>query len=74
MFDSMGSILETLSPEQQIACSTPNNILFDCLPWKWKTRILTHRLAYQVLRDPASKKIKVAITYTNRAAEEITNA
>lgn len=27
MFDSMGSILEALSPEQQIACSTPNNIL-----------------------------------------------
>ena len=73
MFDSMGSILEALSPEQQIACSTPNNILLTACPGSGKTRTLTHRLAYQVLRDPASKKIKIAITYTNRAAEEITN-
>ena len=69
----MGSILEALSPEQQIACSTPNNILLTACPGSGKTRTLTHRLAYQVLRDPASKKIKIAITYTNRAAEEITN-
>lgn len=35
MFDSMGSILEALSPEQQIACSTQNNILLTaCLKWK----------------------------------------
>ncbi len=73
MFDSMGSILEALSPEQQIACSTQNNILLTACPGSGKTRTLTHRLAYQVLRDPASKKIKIAITYTNRAAEEITN-
>ena len=69
----MGSILEALSPEQQIACSTQNNILLTACPGSGKTRTLTHRLAYQVLRDPASKKIKIAITYTNRAAEEITN-
>lgn len=69
----MGSILEALSPEQQIACSTQNNILLTACPGSGKTRTLTHRLAYQVLRDPASKKIKIAITYTNRAAEEISN-
>jgi len=73
MFDSMGSILEALSPEQQIACTAPNNILLTACPGSGKTRTLTHRLAYQVLRDPDSKKIKIAITYTNRAAEEIIN-
>ena len=50
----MGSILEALSPEQQIACSTQNNILLTACPGSGKTRTLTHRLAYQVLRDPAS--------------------
>src|SRR5699024_6014123 len=38
-----------------------------------KTRTLTHRLAYQVLQKSDSRKIKIAITYTNRAAEEIIN-
>ena len=47
--------------------------LLTACPGSGKTRTLTHRLAYQVLRDQASKKIKIAITYTNRAAEEITN-
>ena len=61
MFDSMGSILEALSPEQQIACSTQNNILLTACPGSGKTRTLTHRLAYQVLRDPASKKIKIIL-------------
>ena len=44
----MGSILEALSPEQQIACSTQNNILLTACPGSGKTRTLTHRLAYQV--------------------------
>ena len=42
MFDSMGSILEALSPEQQIACSTQNNILLTACPGSGKTRTLTH--------------------------------
>ena len=41
----MGSILEALSPEQQIACTAPNNILLTACPGSGKTRTLTHRLA-----------------------------
>ena len=69
----MGNILKELSTEQQTACTAPNNIMLTACPGSGKTRTLTHRLAYQVLREPDSKKIKMAITYTNRAAEEITN-
>ena len=73
MLDGMENILKELSTEQQNACTSLNNIMLTACPGSGKTRTLTHRLAYQVLREPDSKKIKVAITYTNRAAEEIIN-
>lgn len=73
MLDGMESILKELSTEQQTACTALNNIMLTACPGSGKTRTLTHRLAYQVLREPDSKKIKIAITYTNRAAEEIIN-
>lgn len=69
----MENILKELSNEQQNACTSLNNIMLTACPGSGKTRTLTHRLAYQVLREPDSKKIKIAITYTNRAAEEIIN-
>lgn len=73
MLDGMESILKELSTEQQTACTALNNIMLTACPGSGKTRTLTHRLAYQVLQEPDSKKIKIAITYTNRAAEEIIN-
>ena len=73
MLDEMENILKELSTEQQNACTALNNIMLTACPGSGKTRTLTHRLAYQVLREPDSKKIKIAITYTNRAAEEIIN-
>lgn len=72
MSDYQSDILDGLSQEQQIACTAQNNILLTACPGSGKTRTLTHRLAYQVLQDVDSRKLKVAITYTNRAAEEIT--
>lgn len=72
MSDYQNDILDGLSQEQQIACTAQNNILLTACPGSGKTRTLTHRLAYQVLQDADSRKLKVAITYTNRAAEEIT--
>ena len=72
MSDYRGDILDGLSQEQQTACAAQNNILLTACPGSGKTRTLTHRLAYQVLQDANSRKLKVAITYTNRAAEEIT--
>ncbi len=72
MSDYQSDILDGLSQEQQTACAAQNNILLTACPGSGKTRTLTHRLAYQVLQDANSRKLKVAITYTNRAAEEIT--
>lgn len=73
MLDRIENILKELSTEQQTACTNLSNIILTACPGSGKTRTLTHRLAYQVLQEPDSKKIKVAITYTNRAAEEIIN-
>ena len=72
MFDGVDDILKELSPEQQAACTAPNNVLLTACPGSGKTRTLTHRLAYQVQKSD-SRKINIAITYTNRAAEEIIN-
>lgn len=73
MSNKIDNILKGLSTEQQNACTAPNNVMLTACPGSGKTRTLTHRLAYQVLQKPNSRKIKIAITYTNRAAEEITN-
>ena len=73
MFEGVDDILKELSPEQQAACTAPNNVLLTACPGSGKTRTLTHRLAYQVLQKSDSRKINIAITYTNRAAEEIIN-
>lgn len=67
MFDGVDDILKELSPEQQAACTAPNNVLLTACPGSGKTRTLTHRLAYQVLQKSDSRKINIAITYTNRA-------
>ena len=71
MFEGVDDILKELSPEQQAACTAPNNVLLTACPGSGKTRTLTHRLAYQVLQKSDSRKINIAITYTNRAADEI---
>ena len=74
MFDGISNnVLKELSVEQQAACTALNNIVLTACPGSGKTRTLTHRLAYQVIQEPDSKKKKIAITYTNRAAEEIIN-
>lgn len=73
MSERINSLLMELSPEQQAACTTQNNVLLTACPGSGKTHTLTHRLAYQILQEQKSKKIKIAITYTNRAAEEIIN-
>jgi len=64
-------ILRGLSPEQEAACQAPENVLLTACPGSGKTRTLTRRLAYQAAQEPASKKWNVAITFTNRAADEI---
>jgi superfamily I DNA/RNA helicase len=64
-------ILRGLSPEQEAACKALENVLLTACPGSGKTRTLTRRLAYQAAQEPASKKWNIAITFTNRAADEI---
>lgn len=68
---NFSDILKGLSPEQKAACKAIENILLTACPGSGKTRTLTHRLAYQAAQEPASKKWNIAITFTNRAADEI---
>ena len=69
----LSDVLKGLSLEQEVACTDPGNILLTACPGSGKTRTLTRRLAYQAFQKPFSQKLNIAITYTNRAAEEIMN-
>ena len=71
MFDSMGSILEALSPEQQIACTAPNNILLTACPGSGKTYIIGKKVL-KYLKCWNLKYSGVAIlSFTNVASKEI---
>lgn len=63
--------LEQLNPQQKKVCIEDSNILLKACPGSGKTRTLTYKLAYIVKKYELSKKINIAITYTNRAADEI---
>lgn len=63
--------LEQLNTQQKQVCIEERNVLLKACPGSGKTRTLTYKLAYLVNRYNASRKLNVAITYTNRAAEEI---
>lgn len=62
-----------LNDEQRRACVSENNIILTSCPGSGKTRTIVHRLAYLVEKYPNSRKINLAITYTNKAADEIKN-
>ncbi len=60
-----------LNQEQVAAIGCPGNVLLVACPGSGKTRALTYKLAYELSRLESTKHFIVAITYTNRAAEEI---
>jgi DNA helicase-2/ATP-dependent DNA helicase PcrA len=65
-------ILGKLSDEQKSAVITEGHVLLTACPGSGKTRVLVHKLAYELLRlDEASKKRLVALTFTVRASDEI---
>jgi superfamily I DNA/RNA helicase len=66
-------ILEGLSIEQKTVCKARDNIYLTACPGSGKTLVLTRRLAYLASLSPESRKWNIAITFTNRAADEITN-
>lgn len=65
------SLLNGLNPQQKQVCIDENNILLKACPGSGKTRTLTYKLAYLVQKYANSHKLIIAITYTNRAADEI---
>ena len=67
------SILEGLNKQQKAVCRSDNNIILTACPGSGKTRTITHRLAYIQEKYSPSRKLNIAITYTNRAADEISS-
>lgn len=64
-------ILFGLNDQQKEIVLSNNNLLVKACPGSGKTRTLTYKLAYESLKNAPMLKKMVAITYTNRAAEEI---
>ncbi|NLD18907.1 MAG: ATP-dependent helicase [Clostridiales bacterium] len=65
--------LKELNEKQKNICESPHNFILTACPGSGKTRTITYRLAYMAEKYKKSKKINIAITYTNRAANEIEN-
>lgn len=64
-------MLKGLNPQQIEAVIEEGNVLLTACPGSGKTRALTYKIAYELERLTNSKKIIIAVTFTNRAADEI---
>ena len=62
---------EYLSEEQKIACECMESMLLTACPGSGKTRTLSYKLLFLVNHFRDSRKLHIAITYTNRAADEV---
>jgi DNA helicase II / ATP-dependent DNA helicase PcrA len=64
-------ILSGLTVEQLAAVTCPNSLLITACPGSGKTRVLTHKVAYELDKLDNTKQYVVALTFTNRATDEI---
>lgn len=62
---------DDLNEEQQSAIRAPGSVFLVACPGSGKTRALTYKIALELSRLDSERKRVIAITYTNRAAEEI---
>ncbi|MFQ6114902.1 MAG: ATP-dependent helicase, partial [bacterium] len=70
--DEESSILSQLNPEQKKAVQCINvPLIIEAGPGTGKTRTLTHRMAYLVAEKGVSPETLLAVTFTNKAAEEM---
>lgn len=60
-----------LNPKQSEIVTESSNILLVACPGSGKTRTLTYKIAYELDKLDNVRKFVIAITYTNKAAEEI---
>lgn len=60
-----------LNPEQIAAIVEPKSVFLQACPGSGKTRTLTYKIAFELSKINSNKRFVVAITYTNRAADEI---
>ncbi len=66
-------VLSNLDPEQQaVATTLTGPVLVVAGPGAGKTRAITHRIAYAVATGAHDPDRSVAVTFTNRAAGEMT--
>ena len=65
-------ILKNLNEKQTLAVKQDGNVLLIACPGSGKTRVIIHKLAYELAKLPENSKKKiVALTFTIRASEEI---
>ena len=65
------NILKDLNKQQKEAVLAEGHVLLTACPGSGKTRVLTHKITYELQKLKDSKKWVVALTFTNRAADEI---
>ncbi|MFL0070078.1 UvrD-helicase domain-containing protein [Tenacibaculum maritimum] len=64
-------MLKGLNEQQIEAVKEEGNVLLTACPGSGKTRTLTYKIAYELEKLENRKKYIIAVTFTNRAADEI---
>jgi DNA helicase II / ATP-dependent DNA helicase PcrA len=64
-------MLAGLNKQQKEAVLQEGNVLLTACPGSGKTRVLTHKIAHELQFVEETKNVIVALTFTNRAADEI---
>lgn len=62
---------DSLNPEQKNACECMENMLLTACPGSGKTRTLSYKIAFLANQFQDCRRLHIAITFTNRAADEI---
>src|SRR5690349_141217 len=60
-----------LNREQENAILEDDSVLLVACPGSGKTRTLSYKIAYELLRLTSRRQYLIGITYTNAAADEI---